>query len=283
MIPKVRQISSICKQLPSTWMGILNTTPDSFSDGGVYTSPERAVDRAQTLLAMGAHILDVGGVSTRPGSSPVSPNEELARVLPVARALRKELPFAYISLDSYQPNVVYTLAREGLIDLVNDVYAGRVEDTVECERHTTISLAARFGLGIILMHMQGEPGTMQNAPNYKDCVQEVFDFLAERARIARACGVEFIAVDPGIGFGKRLEDNLALLSASGMNLLTKLNYPLVIGLSRKRFIKELYPSYEQDLSVPVNRDLPTKELERRAIILGANIIRSHRMPDEVQS
>jgi dihydropteroate synthase len=280
MKSQAKQIAEFCSRLPNIWMGILNATPDSFSDGGTFNSPDAAIERARAMIMMGAHIIDVGGVSTQPGSKPISAEEELSRVFPVVRALRREFPFAFLSLDSYRPSVVYTLAREGLIDLVNDIYAGRIEESVECEVCTTISVAARFGLGIILMHMQGEPNTMQNSPTYSHCIEEVRDFLATRATVAHNAGVQFVAIDPGIGFGKKLEDNLSLLSAAGMNSLASLGYPIVIGLSRKRFISEMYPDDKINLSIPANRDKRSKELETRALEFGATIVRSHTMPDE---
>lgn len=281
MISLAEQIDEFFGKLPNIWMGILNATPDSFSDGGSYNTPEAAIERARIMIMLGAHIIDIGGTSTRPGSTPVSAEEELARVLPIARALRREFPFAFLSLDTFRPSVAYILAREGLIDLINDVYAGRIEESVECEICTTISVAARFGLGIILMHMQGEPNTMQNAPAYTNCIEEVRDFLSTRASLAQNAGVRFVALDPGIGFGKTLQDNLSLLSSAGMNSLSSLGFPLVIGLSRKRFICELYPNDPTDLSIPTNRDLHSKKLEIRALDLGARVIRSHTMPDEI--
>lgn len=261
-------------------MGILNITPDSFSDGSRYLNVTSAVKRAQELVAAGASIVDVGGVSTRPGSADVSVDEELSRIGPVLAALRPQLPpEVLISCDTSNPNVASQCAKDGLIDIVNDVFAGRRETDVG----TTFDVATRFDLALVLMHMQGTPETMQQRPHYKDCVAEVASFLRERYEAALRHGVKAVAVDPGIGFGKTTEHNLALLSQQGIETLSKLPCPLVIGLSRKRFLSDVFKARgECHDGPPELRDVITKEFELAAFQHGAKIVRSHVMPSEVK-
>lgn len=261
------------------WMVILNATPDSFSDGGRFLDPAAAVLRAEQAVAAGADILDVGGMSTRPGSEPVPPEEEARRVLPLLRALHERFGEQVLySLDTLTPDVADEAARQGLIDLINDVAAGRVSSPGGL---TTLEIAARHDLALVLMHMQGEPRTMQAHPTYRDCPAEVAAFLAERAEAARKAGVRTLLLDPGIGFGKTTAHNLELLSERGMEAVLQLGLPVLIGLSRKRFLGEIFASDQPDMSIPANRDRRSKELEHQAIARGAHVIRSHRMPNEV--
>ncbi len=210
-------------------MGIVNVTPDSFSDGGMFEDAEAAVKHGLQLLEEGADVLDVGGESSRPGSDPVSVEEELARVLPVIEGLRREAPEALLSVDTRKASV----AREALAaaDVVNDIGAGSDPDMFD--------VVASAGAGMVLMHMQGEPETMQADPHYDDVVAEVRGFIAERlsAAIAAGIGRDRLCVDPGIGFGKNLEHNLALLRSIGS--FRELGVPVLVGVSRKRFIGEL--------------------------------------------
>jgi len=213
-------------------VGILNVTPDSFSDGGDFLNPEAAAEHAATMLDEGADVLDVGGESTRPGSDPVSQEEEIRRVVPVLERILSVRPEAVISIDTYRAGTA-TAAIEAGASLVNDVTALRgdprmvyvIEEAAACQ--------------VILMHMQGEPKTMQREPHYQDVVREVSDFLAERAEYAVAAGVrpENIIVDPGIGFGKNLEHNLALLH--NLDAIVDLGFSVLIGASRKRFIERI--------------------------------------------
>jgi dihydropteroate synthase len=210
-------------------VGILNVTPDSFSDGGDFLNPEAAAEHAATMLDEGADVLDVGGESTRPGSDPVSQEEEIRRVVPVLERILSVRPEAVISIDTYRAGTA-TAAIEAGASLVNDVTALRgdprmvyvIEEAAACQ--------------VILMHMQGEPKTMQRGPHYKDVLDEVKVFLESRAEHAIAAGVrsEDIIVDPGIGFGKNLDHNLALLRNLGA--IADLGFPLLVGASRKRFI-----------------------------------------------
>lgn len=259
-------------------MGILNITPDSFSDGGKYLSVESAIVRAKQLVDAGASILDVGGVSTRPGAAEVSVEEEKKRVLPVLEALRSAMPRkVLLSLDSFQPEVVDLCASYGFVDVINDVFAGRVQSS-----KNTLDIAAKHRLALVLMHMQGTPADMQKNPQYKNCVEDVVGFLRERALLAQNNGVVSVCVDPGIGFGKTTEHNLELLTQKGFTALKELGFPILIGLSRKRFLTEVARREGNlgDLSLP-ERDLLSKRFERQCLNLGAKIIRSHKLPIEI--
>lgn len=212
-------------------MGVVNVTPDSFSDGGRLTSVEAAVAHALALQAEGADILDIGGESTRPGAEPVSAEEEMRRVLPVLTALRPLTP-ARLSVDTCKPEVARAAILAGA-DIWNDVTALRAPGAAE--------MAASLGCEVVLMHMQGEPRTMQAAPHYEDVLAEVCDYLSHRAETAMAAGVgrDRIWIDPGIGFGKTLAHNLALLA--GLERIVALGFPVLLGASRKRFIQAIGP------------------------------------------
>ena len=212
-------------------MGIVNVTPDSFSDGGQHDDCLAAVVHARTLLAQGAGILDIGGESTRPGAIPVPEAEELGRVLPVIRALRSETS-ALISIDTYKPTVARAAVAVGA-DMWNDVTALRSPGAQEA--------AAELGCQVVLMHMQGDPQTMQQAPHYGDVVAEVCEFLFQRAQAAMAAGVarDRIWLDPGIGFGKTLAHNLALLAH--LDRIVALGFPVLLGASRKGLVYHLDP------------------------------------------
>lgn len=211
-------------------MGILNVTPDSFSDGGRYAAPAAALAHAEAMVAAGADAIDVGGESTRPGADAIPPEVERQRVTPVLRALTERFPGLLLSVDTSKPEVAEAALDAGAV-LVNDVSAGRDPDM--------LPLIARRGAAAVLMHMRGEPRTMQHDVAYTDVVAEVHAFLASRAEAARAAGIspEGILLDPGIGFGKDLDGNLRLLAA--LEDLAALGHPLVIGASRKSFIGRL--------------------------------------------
>ena len=220
---------------PDTWparplvMGIVNVTPDSFSDGGQHHRWDKAVEHALQLVRDGADVLDIGGESTRPGSDPVDVDEELDRVLPVIRVLAGETDTP-TSIDTRKPAVAEAALAAGAA-LVNDVNGLREPGMIE-----TI---ARVGAGACIMHMQGTPRTMQQEPHYDDVVGEVLDFLRDQAHRAIAAGVdrERIWIDPGLGFGKTLEHNLELLAA--LDRFARLGYPVLVGASRKRFIDRI--------------------------------------------
>ncbi|MBI1393176.1 MAG: dihydropteroate synthase [Alphaproteobacteria bacterium] len=210
-------------------MAILNVTPDSFSDGGRYSDPQKAAEAALRLVDDGADIIDVGGESTRPGAEPVSTDQELGRVIPVIEAIRARIA-APISIDTRKPEVARLAIAAGA-SIWNDVSA------LTCSAESP-DLAARLGCDVVLMHAQGDPQTMQRAPSYSDVVGEVHDFLEARVTACLAAGIarERIYVDPGIGFGKTLEHNLALLRALPR---FKAIAPVLLGASRKRFIAGL--------------------------------------------
>ena len=210
-------------------MGIVNVTPDSFSDGGAHDNVDTAVAHGLRLAAEGADILDVGGESTRPGAEPVGVDEELRRVIPVIERLARECPLP-ISVDSSKPEVMRAAVAAGA-GMLNDVHALRGEGALDA--------AASLATPVVLMHMQGEPRSMQAEPHYEDVVSEVFRFLAERIFAAEMAGIDKkrIVIDPGFGFGKNRDHNLALLAQ--LRRFEELGVPVLAGLSRKKTIGEL--------------------------------------------
>jgi dihydropteroate synthase len=248
-------------------MGVLNVTPDSFSDGGRYLHLTDALRRAEAMVEEGAALIDVGGESTRPGAAPVSVQEELDRVLPVVERLARELPVP-ISVDTSRPEIIREAARAGA-GLINDVRALRLPGALEA--------AAASGLPICLMHLRGEPATMQHEPVYADVVAEVHTFLAERIRVCESAGIprERILVDPGFGFGKTLDHNLILLRH--LDRFTDLAAGVLVGVSRKSMIGAL-------LNAPVGERL-SGGLAAAVIAFwqGANIIRAHDVRETVQA
>ena len=217
-------------------VGVLNVTPDSFSDGGDFLDPDRAVVRAAAMLDEGARIIDVGGESTRPGSDPVPPEEELRRVVPVIRKILEERPDAAISVDTYRARTAEAALEAGA-EIVNDVTALRGDPELA-------KVVADARCPVVLMHMKGEPKSMQRDPTYEDVVRAVRDFLAGRAEHAVASGVDpqDVILDPGIGFGKTLEHNVDLLRR--LDALVDLGYPVLVGTSRKSFIGRLSGAQE---------------------------------------
>ena len=207
--------------------GVVNVTPDSFSDGGKWASPEAAAAHALELQAQGADMLDIGGESSRPGSAPVSLEEEKSRVLPVLGLLEGKVKVP-VSVDTCKPELALLAVKAGA-DYLNDITGFRAPSMIEA--------AASSGAGAIVMHMQGEPRTMQAEPVYKEVVSEVKAFLADRAAALARAGVKEILLDPGIGFGKTLEHNLALIARLGE--LRAIGYPVFLGVSRKKFIGAL--------------------------------------------
>jgi len=255
---------------PALVMGIVNVTPDSFSDGGKFLSPDAAVVHALKLVAQGADILDIGGESTRPGAEPVSEEVELRRVIPVIEKLAPQVKVP-ISIDTTKP-VVARAALEAGASIVNDVGAATRTD------FTMWKIVAEYRAGYIVMHAQGSPRTMQENPAYADVVQEVSEFFSERlGTLLNEVGVpmEQVVLDVGIGFGKTLEHNLQLLA--GLRSFTKWRRPLLIGVSRKSFIQKL-------LAVPVEERLPASlACTTLALLAGAQIIRTHDVPETVQT
>lgn len=207
-------------------MAVVNVTPDSFSDGGQFHSVQGAVDHALRCIDAGAHMLDIGGESTRPGATAVDTQEERRRVIPVIEGIRRHNDTISISIDTMKADVAEAAIRAGA-NVVNDVSAGRHDARM-------FDVAASLGVPIILMHMQGQPRTMQDAPHYDDVVATVYDFLRERVQAARTAGVPGVLVDVGIGFGKTLDHNVALLR--NLSRFNDLGDGQVLGISRKRFL-----------------------------------------------
>ncbi len=251
-------------------MGIVNVTPDSFSDGGRLTSVEAAVDHALKLVADGAALLDIGGESTRPGGDPVSVDDELARVIPVIESIRQHWQ-GPVSIDTMKPEVARAAVAAGA-SIWNDVTALRYSPD-------SPAMAADLGCDVVLMHMQGEPRTMQAAPAYDDVVVEVSEFLAARAAVAMEAGVERsrIWIDPGIGFGKTAQHNLTL--TAHLSALTYLSLPILYGASRKRTIAALDPLATE----PDDRLGGSLALALEAARRGASVIRVHDVRETVQA
>ncbi len=223
-------------------MGVLNVTPDSFSDGGQYTTVDRALRRVEQMVKAGVDLVDVGGESSRPGAVPVSEEEELRRVMPVIQAIRKRFPALPISVDTTK----YRVAAEALAagaQMINDISGLRFEPRF-------VALAAEYDAGLILMHMQGTPQTMQQNPRYENVVAEVYHFLQQQIRKAQQGGVRRIYADVGIGFGKTVEHNLELLRH--LDSFQTLGVPLVLGISRKSLFRHLL-----HIEKAVDRDVPT--------------------------
>src|SRR5438045_818190 len=248
-------------------MGVLNVTPDSFSDGGEFFATDAAIAGGIKMALEGADIIDVGGESTRPGAEPVSVKEELQRVVPVIEKLRAKINIS-ISIDTSKPEVA-SAALDAGASIINDVSAGRGDEKM-------LSLAARRKAAIVLMHMQGEPRTMQKNPHYQDVVTEVADFFRQQYSRALECGVDPIAIafDPGIGFGKTLEHNLTLLK--NLERLRVHDRPLVVGVSRKSFLGKLVNSSEMSA-----RAAPTIALTAVLRARGADILRVHDVKENV--
>jgi len=244
-----------------TWiMGVLNITPDSFSDGGLYFDKDRAISRGLELAAEGADIIDVGGESTKPGSDPVPAEEELKRIIPVISALRAKTD-VLISVDTTKSEIAEAAIEAGA-DIINDISAFRFDSRMPL-------LAAQKGVSVILMHMKGIPKTMQIDPSYVDLLAEIKSFLQEKIEAAQASGInkEKIIIDPGIGFGKSAEDNLILIN--NLSFLEELERPILIGTSRKSFLGSI-------LNLPpLERSEGTIASAILSIIRGAHILRVH--------
>ncbi len=251
--------SEVCGEAPAV-MGIVNVTPDSFSDGGRFLDPDAAVAHGLALVEAGADLLDVGGESTRPGAAPVGEDEELRRVLPVVERLAAEAGVP-VSIDTSKAAVAAAALAAGAT-VVNDVAAGAAPEMFD--------VVATAGAGLVVMHMQGEPRTMQHDPHYDDVVVEVGDFLLDRLAAARAAGIATAALcaDPGLGFGKTAAHNVELLARLG-EMVARVDVPVLVGPSRKSFIARLLGD---DL---VARDDGTLATAVWAVDQGARIVRVH--------
>ncbi len=239
-------------------MGVLNVTPDSFSDGGLHVNPDRAVAHALTMLEEGADFIDIGGESTRPGSDPVPAEEELRRVLPVIRELAKRTD-APLSIDTYKSEVAEAALDAGAV-IVNDISAMTMDARMA-------EVVARRRASVVLMHMKGTPKTMQANPHYGDVVLEVKSFLRQQTERAQRVGIEQIIIDPGLGFGKTLEHNLTLMRE--LHAFNELSFPVLVGPSRKSFIGTI-------LNLPVEERLEgTAAAVAACVLRGAHIVRVH--------
>lgn len=248
-------------------MGILNVTPDSFSDGGQFIDKDKAISHSLEMIENGVDIIDVGGESTRPGSEPVSVTEELGRVIPVIAEILKRKPDAILSIDTTKANVAKEALKSGAL-IVNDISGGTFEPDI-------FNVVGEFNAAIILMHIKGKPKTMQSSSVYTDVVSEVYDYLAIQSEIASKHRIEKIIIDPGIGFGKRTEDNLTVIER--LEDFKSLGFPIMIGLSRKSFIGNI-------LNLPVeDRDDATNALNSLSLCKGARIIRTHNVRQAVQT
>ncbi len=249
-------------------MGVVNVTPDSFSDGGLFDRPDRAVAHGLTLLEQGADLLDIGGESTRPGAEPVTEDEELARVMPVLEGLRRHSD-APISIDTSKPALMRAAAEAGA-DMINDVSALGAPGSLQA--------VVASGLPVCLMHMQGEPRTMQRNPRYEDVVGEVLDFFQDRLQTCLDAGVarESIVLDPGFGFGKSLDHNLALLHR--LDELNSLGYPLLVGISRKSMLGALTGRKAPDQRVAASVAAAVIAAQR-----GAAIVRVHDVAETIDA
>jgi len=272
------------QEMPTTWrcgrflfdfaqrqypivMGILNATPDSFSDGGMFRTPQDALAQAERMMANGVDLIDIGGESTRPGAEPVALQEELDRVLPVIEAL-KNCGVA-LSIDTYKAETMRQALHAG-VDCVNDVWALRQEGAVNAVLESN-------NCGIVLMHMQRDPLTMQFDPEYQDVIAEVSSFLNERAQVLIKAGVEAnrIAIDPGFGFGKSLEHNLSMLK--NFAAFSKVGFPVLAGISRKSMLGKLTGKNTNE------RIAPSVAAAIMAADRGARIVRVHDVPETVDA
>ncbi len=246
-------------------MGILNITPDSFYDGGAfYNNPEKAAETALQMHQDGAAIIDIGGESTRPGSSPLSADEEMSRVIPVIKAIRKRSDKPLISIDTYKPQTAAEAAAAGA-DMINDIYAGRFDGSM-------FRVAAETGAAYVMMHMLKTPSDMQNNPQYSanGAVNDIIQFLSERRDAALSAGIkkENIILDPGIGFGKTYDDNIEIMKR--LSELVSLGHPVLAGVSRKSVIGAIL-----DGAPPDKRVFGTAAAVAAAVCAGVSIIRVH--------
>jgi dihydropteroate synthase len=250
-------------------MGVLNVTPDSFSDGGRFFSTEKAVERGLSMSQEGAQIIDVGGESTRPGAESVAAEEELRRVVPVIKELRAKIEI-FVSIDTSKAHVARAAIEAGA-SIVNDVTGGKADKEM-------MPLVAENKAAFIIMHMQGNPRTMQIEPHYIDVVSEVADFFRQQYARALECGIDpmAIAFDPGIGFGKTLEHNLELLAQ--LERIRVCERPLVVGVSRKSFLAKLIGSSEMD-----DRRAPAVALTSLLRMRGADVFRVHDVKENVNA
>jgi len=248
-------------------VGILNLTVDSFFDGGSYITIDSQLQRTREMLAEGAEIIDLGAVSTRPGSVAVSQDEELERLIPSIRAIRKNFPSAILSVDTFRSEVARAAVAEGA-DMINDIYGGRYEAGM-------IVTVASLKVPYVIMHMKGTPGNMQDNPTYSDIIAELTYFFEKQLAEARSKGIHDIIIDPGFGFGKNVEHNYRILS--DLESFKSLHVPVMVGLSRKTMI---YKVLGTDAAHALNG---TSVLQTIALMKGACLLRSHDVKEAVEA
>lgn len=240
-------------------MGILNVTPDSFSDGGLYFNREDAIKHGIEMIDQGAHIIDIGGESTRPGSESVSTFEEINRVIPVLEEILNKRPGAIISVDTTKSRVALEALKRGA-NIINDISGATFEPDL-------LEVVNEFKAALIIMHIQGRPKNMQQNPVYNDLINDILSFLINQAKEAEKHGIKKIIVDPGIGFGKTFEHNLTIIKELGK--FKTAGYPVMIGVSRKSFVKKLIEDLTED------RDIASAVINAIAVKNGATFIRTH--------
>lgn len=251
-------------------MGVLNVTPDSFSDGGLFLSIDDALKQVQTMISAGADIIDVGGESTRPGAERLSVDEEIDRIIPAVERIKKEFE-VLVSIDTYKERVARIAVTEAGADMVNDISGLGFSENMAL----TIS---NLDVPVVVMHIQGSPENMQKNPFYTDVIAEIKQYFSERIHYALSKGIkkEKIIIDPGIGFGKRFEDNIKIIKR--LSDFKEFDCPILIGLSRKTFLGEI--SGEK---IPRNREVETLTANAISILNGASIIRVHHVRNAVRS
>jgi dihydropteroate synthase len=248
-------------------MGILNLTPDSFYDGGTLLSEKELLAKAEKHLKEGATILDIGAVSTKPNAVEVSEEEELSRLIPALKLLRKTFPDVFISIDTYRSGVATAAANQGA-DIINDISGGMFDANM-------FEVVGKLKLPYILMHIQGTPQTMQQNPQYKNVVTDVFDFFTQQINLAKQSGIEQLILDVGFGFGKNLEHNYELLKQ--LKKFEELKFPLLAGVSRKSMINKVLHTK------PENALNGTTVINTIALLNGANILRVHDVKEAMQA
>lgn len=248
-------------------MGILNTTPDSFYDGGKFNSIEHALYQTEKMLNDGASIIDIGGYSSRPGAETVTIEEELNRVIPVIEKIHSKFPDAILSIDTFKAKVAKNAIDAGA-SIVNDISAGDDDPDM-------IATVGKLGVPYIAMHKQGTPKTMQQNPNYSNVTTEVLDYFIKKIPQYRAAGINDVIIDPGFGFGKNLEHNYSLLK--NLAAFKMLDYPILVGVSRKRMINEVLTISAKDA---LNG---TTVINTIALINGANILRVHDVKEAIET
>jgi len=253
-----------------SFMGILNATPDSFSDGGSFVDIDKALYHCKRMIEEGADIIDIGGESSRPGSDGVSLSEELDRVIPIIEKVKEEFDIV-VSIDTVKSEVARIAVFEHGVDIINDISALKGDENMA-------RVVSESDVPVILMHMKGKPKNMQDKPFYDDVLAEIEDYFEERIGFSVNHGIkkENIILDPGIGFGKRLEDNVNIIK--GISKFKKFNLPILIGLSRKRFLGEISGEVR-----PIDRDYETAMANIISIQNGASIIRTHNIAATIRS